>query len=71
MDCATCKHLAEEYGVRDRAYAKATGALSAGRSKVRADEYIQLRTAASDARLDFEIARLELEKHTLTHVKAN
>jgi len=35
------------------------------------DEHARLRIAAEDARLDFEIVKIELSKHSLIHTRAN
>jgi hypothetical protein len=70
MDCPECDRLTAEYRRLEQEYASAVNLLNAPiASEVR--EYIKLRAAADEARIDAEIARLELEKHKGVHRKAN
>jgi len=68
MECSECNRLTDEFGRLERAYATAVGVLTAS---AHADEYARLRVAADEARIDSEVARLELEQHKRKHAKAN
>ena len=53
------------------AYASAVNLLSGCSGITTAFEYTKLRTDADEARIDSEIARLELERHKRFDAKAN
>jgi hypothetical protein len=71
MECGQCDRLRLEYERLERAYAAAIDTLTTRSDTAPAAEYIRLRTFADDARLDSEVARLELEKHKRIHSRAN
>jgi hypothetical protein len=71
MKCAECaRHLAE-FERLERAYAAAIYALISIRETTTRSEYPRLRRLDNEARLDAEMARLELIKHKWIHSKAN
>lgn len=71
MGCMECARLLVEYEVLDGQYASAVNSLAARRETASAPEFTKLRVAADEARLDAELARLELERHQRVHRKAN
>jgi hypothetical protein len=62
-----CICLQEEFNRRERAYAHAYGVLTSVAETARAHEYSRHRGIAEEARIDSEVARLELEQHKQTH----
>ena len=48
-------------------YAEACGVLSGMAASPDAEEYNRVRSYADDARLDYELTRLELERHRENH----
>jgi len=71
MRCLECDRLLAEYEKLETDYATTVQTLGARRDIASASEYIRLRTAADEARIDCEVARLELEQHKRIHAKAN
>ena len=71
MRCPECDRLLAEYERLEGDYATAIQTLGARRSRAVASEYIRLRTADDEARVDCEVARLELEQHKRIHGRAN
>jgi len=71
MRCSECDRMLAEYERLEGDYATAIQTLGARRDTAIASEYIRLRTAADEARIDCEVARLELERHKRIHAKAN
>jgi hypothetical protein len=71
MECGECNRLRLEYERLERAYASAIDTLTTRSAIAPVAEYIRLRTFADEARLDSEVARLELEQHKRIHAKAN
>ncbi len=71
MQCLECARLLAEYEKLESDYGTAIQALGSKRDTGVASEYIRLRTAADEARIDCELARLELEQHKRVHAKAN
>lgn len=68
MECAKCDRLMVECERAGISYTTAMKALVAGHGMASSSsEYIKLRTATDSARSDYEIARLELDRHELTH----
>lgn len=67
MRCPECDRLITEYERLESGYATALQRLDDLRDTVVASEYIRLRTAADEAGIDCEIARLELERHRRIH----
>ena len=63
--------MCSEYERLERAYASAINTLTARSDIAPLAEYIRLRTVADEARIDSELARLELEEHKRIHSKAN
>jgi len=70
MKCPECSRLAADYRRLNQAYTVAFDAMLAA-SKVPASDFIKVRIAADDARIDSELARVELEQHKQIHAKAN
>jgi len=71
MDCAECARLVVEYERLEQAYATVVNVLNSRTETATASEYMRLRADADEARLDSEIARLELGQHKRVHAKAN
>ena len=68
---ASTNRFAAEYQRVQQHYASAVNLLNASISGSEVREYMKLRAAADEARIDAEVARLELEKHQRIHRKAN
>jgi hypothetical protein len=71
MDCPECNHVTAEYQRLEQQYAAAINRLYAEIATSVVSEYMKLRAAADQARIDAENARLKLEKHKGIHGKAN
>lgn len=71
MDCAECDRLLAEYERLEQAYATAVNVLNSSAETANVSEYMRLRAAADEARLDSEVARLQLEQHKRVHSMAN
>jgi hypothetical protein len=71
MQCPECDRLLAHYERLEGVYAIAIQTLGARRDSSLVSEYIRLRTAADEARVDCEVVRLELEQHKRVHAKAN
>lgn len=71
LACAECDHLRGKFDRLERRYAHAYGVLTSFADTARASEYNRLKATADEARIDSEIARLELEQHRRVHVKVN
>ena len=71
MRCPECDRLLAAYERLEGDYATAIQTLGSRRDTAAAPEYIRLRTAADEARIDCEVARLEMEQHKRVHSKAN
>jgi hypothetical protein len=69
-NCPECARLNSELERRERAHASARFLLSTVLES-NIDTFNLVNAAARDARLDCEMARLELENHRRAHVKAN
>ena len=63
MDCYECGRLLATYERRQKAYSVAYRALAMATGTVSTDEYILINDAVQSARIDSEVARLELEDH--------
>jgi hypothetical protein len=70
-ECGQCDRLRSEYERLERAYAFAINNLAARSGTAPLTEYTRLRVIADEARIDSEVARLELEKDKRIHFKAN
>jgi hypothetical protein len=71
MNCVECDRLRGEYERLLLAYASAVNLLNGRSGTAIAFEYMRLRTDAGEARIDCEIARLELERHKRVDAKTN
>jgi hypothetical protein len=71
MNCPECNRLTVEYQRIGRRYASAVHLLNASIAGADVREYMKLRAAAHEARVDAETVRRELEKHTEIHRKTN
>jgi hypothetical protein len=67
MDCSDCIRLQDEVERRERAYAHAYGVLTSAAETTRASEYARLRGIVSQARIDLEVARMDVERHRSVH----
>jgi hypothetical protein len=70
MRCLECSRLTAEYDRLHLAYKTAFNAMIAG-GTVPDSDFPKLRLSADEARLESELARLELERHQQIHYKAN
>lgn len=66
-DCLTCEQLTAEFERLERRYAEAKGYLTNIAKTAVADRYNRARMQADEARLEYEVARIELERHQRTH----
>jgi hypothetical protein len=71
MNCVECDQLRDEYERLALAHASTVSLLNSSSGSAIAFEYMRLRTDADEARIDSEIARLELEQHKRVEAKAN
>ncbi len=69
-DCQQCKELSDKFDLREGELNAALDALETLGPGASAQLWSDLRVAASEARLDFEIATLEREQHKLTHLRS-
>jgi hypothetical protein len=69
--CSHCQRLESEKELLERIHAEALGGLQANSETASTEDYNALRIAESNARLDLEIAVLELKRHKRNHQKAN
>jgi hypothetical protein len=67
MDCLTCEQLTAEFERLERHYATARGHLDGFSGISNAELYNRMRRESDDARLEFEVSRIELERHQRTH----
>jgi len=63
MACLECERLGAEHARRQRVQAAALQLLNDEAGVTPANEYMKLRAANDGARLDFNLARMELENH--------
>ena len=68
MECPECNRLTE-YQRLQQEYASAVNLFKASMAASEVRDHMELRAAADEARIDAEIARLELEKHKGVHRK--
>ena len=71
QDCAECDRLLAQYARLEQAYEIAVETLPPGMGTLSVREYMRLRTAADEARIDLGVAHLKLEQHKRIHTKAN
>jgi hypothetical protein len=69
--CEVCQRLEAELERRNRVYAEKLATLKANRETTSGDEYRRIFMEESDARLNMDLARLELGQHKRGHQKAN
>jgi hypothetical protein len=67
-DCPECIWLAAEYHRLEEVYVTAEALLNDHESNERANIYCKIKSAAGDAHLDVDIARLLFERHKSLHV---
>lgn len=65
--CPVCQRLEAERDEAERTYAMALKSLEERIETPSRAEFTKLRIAESEARLDLEILRIQLEKHRLQH----
>jgi hypothetical protein len=70
MYCVECDRLRGEYERLLSAYITGVNVLSGRSGAIPACEYMRLRADADEARIDSELAHLELERHKRIHAKA-
>ena len=71
MKCAECTRRLAEFERLERAYADAINTLTVRSETALPSEYTRLRRLANEARLNAEMARLDLIKHKWLHSKPN
>jgi hypothetical protein len=67
MDCVTCEQLTAECERAEKHYAVACGQLSVFSKTASAGTYRAVKEFTEEARLEYEVARIELERHQRTH----
>lgn len=65
--CSLCQRLEVERASAERIHALALKALEERFETASRTEYAKLRLAESDARLDLEMLRLQVDRHRLEH----
>jgi len=70
MPCVKCDELLGEYATLTLAHAKAATRLAGKVEDCEMSEYIELKNAINQVRLDLEAARSEFERHKLSHAEA-
>ncbi|HTA42455.1 MAG TPA: hypothetical protein VK789_08410 [Bryobacteraceae bacterium] len=71
MDCRVCRSLEMEHDAAKRLHENALEALADRVEYALGPEYVRLAVAASEAQLDYQLSRLELERHLMVHRRAN
>jgi hypothetical protein len=71
MACSECDRLQAECARLEQAYETALNTLDIRIDTSPASEYMRLRAAVAEARIDSEVAHLELQRHKRVHSKAN
>jgi hypothetical protein len=72
MACSECDRREAEYARLEQACARAVNTLNSSMGTLLpTPEYMCLRAAAEEARIDSEVARIELEQHKRVRAKAN
>ena len=71
MACELCDRLTTEIAVREQRYAASRGRLASKAEDQGSAAYRKLELDCDDARIDLEMARLELEKHQNEHAWAS
>ena len=67
MDCVECRRLSAELNRMERRYSFAQEALQ-GTSRVHAKEFLRLKVAISEARMNLDMAVQQAKLHGLFHV---
>lgn len=67
MECSQCEVLRMAYETLEKKYAKARGRFTELYTSPHAGDFKRARARADEARLDYEVARIELERHQRTH----
>ena len=65
--CEACDRLRAKIAGRERALVAATALMTMGAPHVESAEQIRLRARTQDAKIDFELAEMELEQHARQH----
>jgi hypothetical protein len=71
MICPNCVQLAAEFERRKLDYASAVADLANGEESPFTTTFVLLRATADGARIDLDLARLEIEGHKRIHTEAN
>lgn len=71
VGCAECDALTHALDTFEREYANASGWLNDMQVSQDSVKYMRMRQLADDARVDYEVARIELERHQRAHVKTD
>lgn len=69
MGCDACERLKARLVGRERALAAATALMNMGAPHMNSEEQIRLRARAQDAKVDVELAQMELEQHERSHLR--
>lgn len=67
MDCLTCEQLTAEFERAQQRYSEARAQLTACNETSNAKTYRAVKEYAEDARMEYEVTRIELERHQRTH----
>lgn len=68
MDCAQCDVLRRVFEDLERIYFEARARFSGSSQCPDADKFNKAQQWLNEVRLDYEVARIELERHEHTHV---
>jgi hypothetical protein len=71
ITCSECSRREDECARAERAHIAAFVAFTRESETASPSEFERLRSEASEARFNSEVARLEFERHTLIHAKAD
>jgi hypothetical protein len=67
MNCPLCRRLEAEYHASQHLHVATARVLNERTETATTPEYSRLQVAKSDARIDAELARLQLDRHRLMH----
>ena len=70
MACEVCDRLTVEVMIREQEYVASRGRIASNAEEPDSAIYRNLKLDCDDARIDLQLARLELEKHLNHHARA-
>lgn len=71
MVCKVCTRLSAELALRQEQYVQAIRIFALATESTDTAHYCAVRSSTEEARIDRELARLELGAHEQVHLKAN